>query len=147
MKIESFDHIHIYSKDPEEAAKFYMRFFGSEKLYQKKGAGGVRIFLSLGGQIIAIGPISSDRKISNSVDLDENHRGHQIGLDHFGIRVKDLDAAVKELRERGVQILAEPVSGSTGISYAFIAAPDGVIIEITQYGILSKMFLKYKNVI
>ncbi len=147
MKIESFDHIHIYSKEPEEAAKFYMQFFGSEKLYQKKGAGRVRIFLSLGGQIIVIGPIPSDRTVSSSVDLDENHHEHQIGLDHFGIRVKDLDAAVKELREQGVQILAEPVSGSTGISYAFIAAPDGVIIELTQYGLLPKMFLKHKNVI
>lgn len=33
MKIEAFDHIHIYSKEPGEAAKFYMQFFGSEKLY------------------------------------------------------------------------------------------------------------------
>jgi len=61
MKIESFDHIHIYSKEPEEAAKFYIQFFDSEKLYQKEGAGGLRIFLLLGGQIIVIGPYPSDR--------------------------------------------------------------------------------------
>jgi len=147
MKIESFDHIHIYSKEPEEAAKFYIQFFGSEKLYQKGGAGELRIFLLLGGQIIVIGPYPSDRGVSSSVDLDENLHQHQIGLDHFGIRVKDLDAAVKELREQRVQILAEPVSGPSGISYAFIAAPDGVIIELTQYGLLPKLFLKHKNVI
>ncbi len=147
MKIESFDHIHIYSKEPVEAVNFYKQFFGSEEVYRKEGAGGLRIFLSLGGQIIVIGPLPTDRAVSSSVDLDENHHEHQIGLDHFGIRVKDLDAAVKELREQGVQILAEPVSGSTGISYAFIAAPDGVIIELTQYGLLPKMFLKHKNVI
>lgn len=147
MKIESFDHIHIYSKKPEEAAKFYIQFFGSEKLYQNEGTGGLRIFLLLGGQIIVIGPFPSDRGVSNSVVLDENPHQHQIGLDHFGIRVKDLSAAVKELREQQVQILAEPVSGSSGISYAFIAAPDGVIIELTQYGLLPKMFLKHKNVL
>jgi len=147
MKIESFDHIHIYSKEPEEAAKFYIQFFGSEKLYQKGGAGRLRIFLLLGGQIIVLGPLPSDRGVSSSVVLDENAHQHQIGLDHFGIRVKDLGAAVKELRDQQVQILAEPVSGSSGISYAFIAAPDGVIIELTQYGLLPKMFLKHKNVI
>lgn len=147
MKIESFDHVHIYSEEPEEAAKFYMRCFGSEKLYQKEAAGGVRIFLSLGGQIIVIGPLPSDRAVSSSVDLDENPHQHLVGLDHFGIRVKDLGAAIQELREQGVQILAEPVSGSSGISYAFIAAPDGVIIELTQYGLLPKMFLKYKQVV
>ncbi len=147
MKIESFDHIHIYSKEPEKAAKFYMQFFGGEELYKKEGAGGMRIFLSLGGQVIVIGPLPSDRAVSNHEDLDENPHQHKIGLDHFGISVKDLSAAVEELREQRVQILAEPVKGSSGISYAFIAAPDGVIIELTQYGVLPKIFLKYKKVI
>ncbi len=147
MKIESFDHVHIYSRKPEEAAKFYIQFFGSEKLYQKKGAGGLRIFLLLGGQIIVIGPFPADRAGSSPVDPDENPHQHQVGLDHFGIRVKDLSAAIQELREQRVQILVEPVSGSSGISYAFIAAPDGVIIELTQYGLLTKLFLKHKNVI
>jgi len=147
MKIESFDHIHIYSKEPEESAKFYIQFFGSERLYQKAGAGGLRVFLSLGGQIIVIGPFPSDRAAVISDDLVEDPHQHQIGLDHFGIRVKDLAAAVEELRKQRVKILAEPVSGSSGISYAFIAAPDGVIIELTQYGLLPRMFLKHKNVI
>ena len=147
MKIESFDHIHIYSKEPEEAAKFYMETFGGGKLYQKAGAGESRIFLSLGGQIIVIGPFPTGRSESSSDDLDEKIYQHRFGLDHFGIRVKDLDAAVQELREQGVQILTEPARGSSGISYAFIAAPDGVIIELTQYGLLPKMFLKHKKVI
>ena len=147
MKIESFDHVHIYSKEPEEAAKFYIQFFDSEKLYQQMGAGGFRIFLKLGGQILVIGPFPSARAGSSSLDSDDNPHLHQIGLDHFGIRVKDLGAAIQELREHRVQILAEPVSGSSGISYAFIAAPDGVIIELTQYGLLPRLFLKHKNVI
>ena len=147
MKIESFDHVHIYSKEPEEAAKFYIQFFDSEKLYQQKGAGGLRIFLQLGGQIVVIGPYPSARAGSSSLDSVDNSHLHTIGLDHFGIRVKDLGAAIQELREHRVEILAEPVRGSSGISYAFIAAPDGVIIELTQYGLLPRLFLKHKNVI
>ena len=147
MKIESFDHIHIYSKDPEEAARFYVQFFGGEELYKKGGAGKVKVFLSLGGQVLVIGAPPSDRDFSNAVALDENPNQHKLGLDHFGIRVKDLNAAVEELREQGVQILAEPVKGSSGVSYAFIAAPDGVIIELTQYGMLPKLFLKHKKLI
>ena len=147
MKIEAFDHIHIYSKEPEVAAKFYIQTFSGEKVYQKAGAGGSRIYLSLGGQIIVIGPFPTGRSESGSDDLDAKTHQHHFGLDHFGIRVKDLGAAVQELRELGVQILAEPVSGSSGIRYAFIAAPDGVKIELTQYGLLPKMFLKHKKVI
>lgn len=84
---------------------------------------------------------------SRSVDLDKKPPQHQFGLDHFGIRVKNLETAVGELREQGVQIQTEPVSGSLGIKCAFIAAPDGVVIELTEYGLLPKMFLKLKNVI
>jgi len=147
MKIESFDHIHIYSKDPKEAAKFYVQFFNGERLYQKGKDFALRIFLSLCGQLIVIGPYPSGRAGSSSVDLEEDSHQHQYGLDHFGIRVKNLGEAVQELRNQGVQILTEPVSGSSGINYAFIAAPDGVIIELTEYELLPKMFLKLKNVI
>jgi len=147
MKIESFDHIHIYSKDPEEAANFYIKFFSGEKLYQKTSDLGLRMFLSLGGQIIVIGPYPSDRVDSSFVDLDKKPHHHHFGLDHFGIRVKNLKAAVRDLKGQGVQILTELVSGPSGIKFAFIAAPDGVIIELTEYGILPKMFLKLKNVI
>lgn len=114
MKIESFDHIHIYSKDPEEAAKFYVQFLGGKKLYQKASDLGLRIFLSLGGQIIVIGPYPSDRMGSRSVDLDKKPHQHQFGLDHFGIRVKNLKTAVGELREQGVQIQTEPVKRFVG---------------------------------
>jgi len=147
MKIESFDHIHIYSKEPEEATKFYIQHFSAEKLYKKEKSGISRIFLSLGGQIIVIGSFPTNRSKSSSDNQDEKTYQHQFGLDHFGIRVKKLNAAVQELREQGIQILAEPVSGLSGIKYAFVAAPDGVIIELTQYGLLPKMFLKHKKVI
>jgi catechol 2,3-dioxygenase-like lactoylglutathione lyase family enzyme len=124
-----------------------MQFFDGEELYRKEKDGRLRVFLSLGGQVLVIGPLPSDRDISGSVNLDENSHQHKLGLDHFGIRVKDLTSAVEELKEQGVQILAEPVKGSSGISYAFIAAPDGVIIELTQYGVLPKIFLKHKKIL
>jgi lactoylglutathione lyase len=146
MKIESFDHIHIYSIDTAEAAKFYVQFFGGEEVYRKEGKGGLRIYLSIGGQVVVLGPLPSARAVSDSFDPDANPK-HHFGLDHFGIRVKDLGAAIEELREKGVKIIAEPVKGKSGISYAFISAPDGVIIELTQYGLLPKMFLKHKKVI
>ena len=143
MKVEAFDHIHIYSKEPEKTVLFYKKHFDCKELYAKEGIGGVKAFLSLGGQIIVIGSLPLDR--DSATDLGENAHRHELGLDHFGIRVKNLDIAIQELREQGVEILAEPVKGSSGVSYAFIAAPDGVIIELTQYGVLPKMFLKYKN--
>ncbi|MBT3321490.1 MAG: hypothetical protein HN392_04310, partial [Anaerolineae bacterium] len=114
MKVEAFDHIHIYSKNPEEASKFYLQYFDAEKLYQKKGDSGRRIFISLGGQIIVIGPFPTDRSEVNTDNLKIKRYQHQFGIDHFGIRVKNLKAAVEELREKGVKILTEPVNGASG---------------------------------
>jgi len=48
-----------------------------------------------------IGPLPSDRETSDAANFYENSYQHKIGLDHFGIRVKDLPAAVEELREQG----------------------------------------------
>lgn len=135
MKIEALDHIHIYSKDPESAATFYKQSFGAEEAMRNVGAtGGIRIFLSLGGLMLVIGSFPFARSTSDASELDGNSHQHGMGLDHFGLRVEDLEAAVEELREQGVQILTEPVHDPSGISYAFITAPDGVIVELTQYG-------------
>ncbi len=144
MKIESFDHIHLYSNNSEVSAKFYIEHFESTEVFRKKGAGGEKVYLSLGGLILVIGPLPDDRAISISKEINIRH---QIGLDHFGLRVKNLTKAVQELKEAGVKILSEPIKGSSGISYAFIAAPDGVIIELTEYGLIPKLYLKAKKII
>ena len=144
MKVISFDHIHFYSNKPEETASFYVRHFDGKEMFRNKED---RIFLSLGGQTIVIGPFPSNRtntESSSSVE-DENLHQHHLGLDHFGIRVKDLGAAIQKLREQGIQILAEPTRGSSGVSYAFIAGPDKVIIELTQYGLLQKLYITLKK--
>lgn len=134
MKIEALDHIHIYSKDPESAATFYKQSFGAEEAMRNVGAtGGLRIFMSLGGLMLVIGSFPFARSTSAAPENGDSHQ-HGMGLDHFGLRVEDLEAAVEEFREMGVQILTEPVHDPSGISYVFIAAPDGVIVELTQYG-------------
>jgi len=51
---------------------------------------------------------------------------------HFAIRVADLDAAVDELRARGVAV-SDPVAIGTG-RQAFTNDPDGNAIELHQVG-------------
>jgi len=61
-------------------------------------------------------------------------QGHSI--DHIGFRPIDVDAAVAELKTRGVQITTEPrpLSFPNGVTVrlAFVLAPDGVRIELVQ---------------
>jgi hypothetical protein len=48
--------------------------------------------------------------------------------------VADVKAAVEDLAGAGVEILAQPVD-APDITYAYVGAPDGVVLELTQYEI------------
>ncbi len=60
-------------------------------------------------------------------------RARRFGVAHFGLRVEDVDASVTELRAGGVRILGPTVREPSGLTCAYLAAPDGVVIELTQY--------------
>src|SRR3546814_3088512 len=55
-----------------------------------------------------------------------------LGLDHFGLSVDDVDAAIADLELKGVQITFPPTTIRPGCRAAYIAAPDGVEIEIVN---------------
>jgi len=46
------------------------------------------------------------------------------------LRVPDLPGALAELRRRGAEVLVEPVLTEWGTRSAFLAGPDGLIVEI-----------------
>ena len=55
-----------------------------------------------------------------------------MGLDHFGLRVDDMDAAVAELKRRGAHFSVEPRTIRPGVRIAFVQAPDNVRIELLE---------------
>ena len=54
------------------------------------------------------------------------------GLEHFGLTVDNLDAAVMELRTKGAEIAVGPVMRSPGLYLAFVRGPEGVMVELVQ---------------
>src|SRR5687767_2038243 len=73
----TFDHIHLFTRDPEATAGFYERMFGAEVIRSLQ-QGKPRIDLKLGGANIFILDVSQDPKAG----AGPGHP-HQ-GLDHFG---------------------------------------------------------------
>jgi len=55
-----------------------------------------------------------------------------VGLDHFGLRVDNMDDAVAELKRRGASFKMEPRIIRPGVRIAFIEAPDNVRIELLE---------------
>ena len=54
------------------------------------------------------------------------------GVEHFGLTVSDLDAAVADLRAKGAEIAVGPVMRNPGLYLAFVRGPEGVMVELVQ---------------
>lgn len=134
MHVESLDHIHIYAANPEESAKFYQHHFEAKQVHRNVNTNGdVRLFLALGGQIIVLGSFPAGMAPAPPPEAGDGAYPHGFGIAHFGLRVADLEASIDELSAAGVRVLSEVVHEPTGLSYSYAAAPDGVILELTQY--------------
>ena len=57
-----------------------------------------------------------------------------VGCPHFGLEVEQLDSAVEQLRQRGVQVRDPSLSPRTGSRIAVATAPGGVNIELLEFG-------------
>jgi lactoylglutathione lyase len=134
MHVESLDHLHIYAADPEASVAFYGQHFGAKSVHRNTNANGdTRIFLALGGQILVIGGFPAGLAPASPPKAGDGAYSNGFGVAHFGVRVADVRAAVVELEGAGVPVLGQPSREASGLTYAYIAAPDGVVIELTQY--------------
>jgi lactoylglutathione lyase len=134
MQVKSLDHIHIYSAKPEESARFYTEHFEAKPILRNTNANGdTRIFLALGGQVLVLGSFPSGLAPAPPPEAGDGAYRHGFGVAHFGLRVADVDAAIAELSASGIRVLSQPVREPSGLTYAYVAAPDGVVVELTQY--------------
>jgi catechol 2,3-dioxygenase-like lactoylglutathione lyase family enzyme len=131
-----FDHVHIISKNPKASANWYVEMFGATIAADTMARGAAQIFVELGGMTILIrgerpgeAPEAA-RPIREYVDFS-SHNAH--GIDHFGFLYRgDLAAFCDELRAKGVSFPVEPKRGVNGSLLCYVAAPDGVSIELMQ---------------
>jgi catechol 2,3-dioxygenase-like lactoylglutathione lyase family enzyme len=60
------------------------------------------------------------------------HPNNGIGAAHVCVEVEDVDAAVAELREQGIEFHSDPVTHEAGIRWAYAKDPDGITAELLQ---------------
>ena len=119
----TFDHIHLFTRNPEATASFYERMFGAEVIRSMQ-QGKPRIDLKLGGANIFIAEVTPGDGVNPAPTTPYR------GLDHFGLRVSGIDAIVAELKAKGVEFTREPTTVRPGVRVAFLRAPEGVSIEL-----------------
>ena len=134
MHVRSLDHIHIYAAEPERSAKFYTDHFEAEELIRNHNINDdLRIFLSLGKQILVVGTFPTGLSAAAPPLVGDGAFTHGFGIAHFGLRVDDVEAAASELTAAEVPVIGAVVHEDSGLSYVYVEAPDGVVLELTQY--------------
>ena len=122
-----YDHIHLISPDPLKTAEFYERMFNAKRVsVTERGAGRVSVELDLNGSRVLV----MSRRVQSETAPSSPEAGD--GLEHFGIRTDNLEAAVADLKAKGVQFKEEIRDIGSGIKISFLWAPENVLVELLE---------------
>lgn len=100
--------------------------FGARIIESVQADGQPRLDLDINGLTVFIANVPSGS------DMPTSPAAPHLGLDHFGLRVDDLDTAVAELEARGAVFTTEPRTIRPGVKIAFIQCPDNVRVELLE---------------
>ena len=126
MQSFRIDHVHLISPDIEKTKQWYCDVLGGKETFCGEFKGNKVYYVDINGfNIIIIAQLPDDIPLPATIRTRE-------GLDHFGVAVDDMDAAVSELKKKGVRLVMDPFQVRPGVRIAYIEAPDQVRIELTE---------------
>jgi len=126
MQSYRVDHLHLISPDIERTKNWYCDVFGGKVTFEGQFKGNKVYYVDLNGfNIILIERLPDEEPLPATIQSRE-------GLDHFGLAVQDMDAAVRELKGKGLKFVVEPTQVRPGLRIAYVEAPDKVRIELSE---------------
>ncbi|AEB25901.1 VOC family protein [Bacillus sp. L381] len=125
--LKSIHHIAIICSDYEKSKAFYTEIlgFGIMKETYRKERGSYKLDLALDGAYVI--------ELFSFPDPPERPtRPEAAGLRHLAFTVNDLEAAVRELKEKGIE--TEPIRTDplTGKRFTFFFDPDKLPLELYE---------------
>ena len=132
FEVLKVDHIGIAVKDLAEAKKFYSEMLGikatgEEVVEQQKVK--VCFFPCGDSELELLESTSPDGPIAKYIDKNGQ------GIQHLALRVDNIEAALADLKAKGVRLIDEtPRYGAGGASIAFVhpKATGGILLELSQ---------------
>jgi len=131
MKVLCVDHIGIAVKSLDESLAFYealgLKAQGTEEVKEQK----VRVaFLPTGdSELELLESTEPDGPIARHIEKNGQ------GIQHIALRVDDIEAALAELKEKGIRLIDEtPRYGAGGARIAFVhpKSTNGILLELSQ---------------
>ena len=132
MKIIKIDHLGIAVNSIDEGKNFWsdilgLDFEGAETVAEQKVT---TAFFPVGeSEVELLESTSPDGPVAKYIEK----RGQ--GTQHIAFRVEDIEAALQELKDKGVQLIDQtPRLGAGGAKIAFLhpKATGGVLVELCQ---------------
>ena len=127
-----FIYVGIRVRDMQESLDFYTKVFQMQIVDKLERTEPTK------GQVVTLKSPASDQLL----ELNYYEEGSKFGseykngeeLDHLAFDVENLLETVEELRQKGIEIVAEPFSigSSIGWKEAFVKDPNGIWIEILE---------------
>jgi methylmalonyl-CoA/ethylmalonyl-CoA epimerase len=132
MKILKIDHLGIAVNSIEEGKNFWtnilgLKFEGAETVAEQKVT---TAFFPVGeSEVELLESTAPDGPIANYLEK----KGE--GIQHIAFRVENIEAALDELKEKGIRLIdAKPRIGAGGAKIAFLhpKSTNGVLVELCQ---------------
>lgn len=120
----AIDHIHYRSLNPEGAAAWWREMFGAVEAARVMNGDKLRVVMELAGLKIFIEEVPAGTGAPPPAPF--------LGLEHLGLTVGDMDAAVARITAQGGK-LAMPISSPRpNVRICFVEAPDGATVELIE---------------
>ena len=128
--IKGISHLGVAVKDLEESREFYRSAFGLESSNPIVGGEGTILvsMVDVGNTIIELlQPIGQEGVMAKFLEK----RGE--GFHHICYEVDDIQAAIREVKAKGLDVLGEPKPGAEGMT-AFLhpRSTHGVLVEFVE---------------
>ena len=135
FKVLGVDHIGIAVGDLKEVGSFWGDMLGlpnngEETVEEQKVTTGF-FPTPNGSEIELLAATADDSPIAKFIEKN----GGRGGIQHIALRVDNLEAALADLKEKGVRLIDEkPRKGAVGAKIAFVhpKASHGVLLELCQ---------------
>lgn len=123
------NHVHIRATDPRRSAQWYEKHFNAKIVSEREVMPGtITVGMEVGGPC----RLNISSKPAGTPDVRAVAELNQLGLEHFGFDVEDLEAELTRLEAAGIRIVLPLTEVGTGTKLAYIEAPDDVLIELVQ---------------
>lgn len=123
--IYRFHHAHLICKDLEKMITFFTDVLNARLITRLKFGTADGASIDVQGNTVNLRGAREDENITG--DASET----RYGFDHIGLEVDDVDAAYKDLTERGFKFFMPP-KDIPNLRIAFFKGPEDITIELVQ---------------